>query len=191
MKRVVDFLFETNILKELPRSGYTFLGTGRESVAEHIFMTTMICFVISRMEPEVDREKLITMALVHDLPEARTGDLNYVQKQYVRPLEDKAMADMSKGLDFGDELKSLLDEFNESSSKEARLARDADQLSFMMELKKQHDIGALSPEKWLPFIENRLQTDTGRKIAGSIMASSWDDWWFANYSEPLPAGKNT
>ena len=55
--------------------------------------------------------------------------------------------------------------------------------TFIIELKKKHDNGAKSPEKWLPFIVERLKTDTGRKLAQSIIDSNWDDWWFKNYSE--------
>ncbi len=173
------------MLKELPRSGYAFLGSGNETVAEHVFMTTMICFVISRMEPDINSEKLMTMALIHDLPESRTGDLNYVQKKYVHAMEERAVDDMTEGLLFGTELKFLINEFNSSETKEAKLAKDADQLSFILELKKKHDTGAKSPRKWLPYIQDRLQTDTGRALARSIMESNWDDWWFQNYSEPV------
>ncbi|MBF0230838.1 MAG: HD domain-containing protein [Desulfamplus sp.] len=184
MKRVVDFLFETNMLKELPRSGYAFLGSGKETVAEHSFMTAMICFAISRIEPNLDTEKLITMALIHDLPEARMGDLNYVHKKYVTALEDKASKDMTDGLPFGSEIIALLEEFNEAKSREAVLAKDADQLAFIIELKKLHDAGSAKlPEKWLPFIIERLKTDTGKKLAQTIIKSNWDDWWFKNYSE--------
>ena len=52
-----------------------------------------------------------------------------------------------------------------------------------LELKKQADIGAKGPEKWLPVILERLKTDTGKKIAQSIMATSWDEWWMKDYSE--------
>ena len=145
----------------------------------------MICFVISRMEPDINSEKLMTMALIHDLPESRTGDLNYVQKKYVHAMEERAVDDMTEGLLFGTELKSLINEFNSSETKEAKLAKDADQLSFILELKKKHDTGAKSPKKWLPYIQDRLQTDTGRALARSIVESNWDDWWFQNYSEPV------
>ncbi len=183
MNRVVDFLFETSMLKAIPRSGYAFLGSGSETVAEHSFMTAMICFAISRIEPGINTERLVTMALTHDLPEARTGDLNYVQKKYVTALEAKAASHMAEGLPFGSELLSVLQEFNEAETRESMLARDADQLSFMIELKKELDTGAKSPEKWLPFIIERIKTDTGRKLAQGIMDSNWDDWWFRNYSE--------
>ncbi len=183
MKKIIDFLFEANILKELSRSGYTFLGSGKESVAEHSFMTSLICFTISRMEAGLDCQKLITMALVHDLPEARTGDLNYVQKQYVKSMEDKAIQHMTEGLSFSSEIKDLIEEFNQGETREAKLARDADQLSFIIELKKLQDKGAKPPEKWLPIVIDRLKTDIGKSLAKGIMDSSWDEWWMGNYSE--------
>ena len=184
MKKITNFLFEANMLSDLPRSGYAFLGSGRESVAEHVYMTTMICFAISRMVPDINREKLLSMALTHDLAEARTGDLNYVQKRYVYAMEEKAAAEMTEGLPFGDDVIALIDEFNASETPEAKLAKDADQLSFIMALKKQIDVGHRGAEKWLPYIMDRLQTETGKALAESILASHWDDWWLQGYSEP-------
>ena len=75
MKKIAHLLFEAKMLKEIPRSGFHFLGAGKESIAEHSFCTTFIAYVMSQLEPTVDALKLTTMCLVHDLPEARTGDL--------------------------------------------------------------------------------------------------------------------
>jgi putative hydrolase of HD superfamily len=183
MKKIVNFLFEGNILKELPRSGYYFLGSGKENVAEHSFMTALIAFAISRIEPEIDREKIITMALLHDLGEARTGDLNYVQQKYVNIDEKKVLSDLISGLAFGQDIAKLINEFNECKTREAKLANDADQLSFILELKKLQDTGAKSPEKWIDIVMKRLKTDTARQIAQSIISTDWDDWWVSNYSE--------
>ena len=83
MKKIANLLFEAKILKEIPRSGYHFLGVGKESVAEHTFSTTFIAYVMSQLLPDADALKLIAMCLLHDFPEARTGDLNAVHKQYV------------------------------------------------------------------------------------------------------------
>ena len=184
MDRISELFFEAKTLKELPRSGYHFLGSGKESVAEHSFMTAFICLVMSRMEPGLDSEKLISMALIHDLPEARTGDLNYVQKQYVTADESKAVGDMTHGLAFGNEFADLLAEFSKGDTREAMLANDADQLSFILELKRHKDTGAKSPEKWLPVVMKRLKTSLGQGMAQSIVDSSWDDWWLNGYSEP-------
>jgi hypothetical protein len=89
MKNIANLLFEANMLKEIPRSGFHFLGSGHESVAEHSFSTTFIAFVMSKLETKADALKLISMCLVHDLAESRIGDLNAVQKNYVSADETK------------------------------------------------------------------------------------------------------
>ncbi len=183
MKQIATLLFEVRILKDIVRSGYAFLGSGKESVAEHSFMTAFICFALAGIERDINSEKLVTMALVHDIAEARTGDFNYVEKKYSQTDEALAISHLTQGIDFGEDIKSLLDEFNSGETKEAKLVKDADQISFILELKKQADIGAKGPEKWLPVILKRLQTDTGKKVAQSIMKTSWDEWWMNDYSE--------
>ena len=181
MKNIVNLLFKAKILKDIPRSGYQFLGVGKESVAEHSFSVTFIAYVMSHMEPDVDALKLISMCLVHDLAEAKIGDLNYVQKKYVTADENKAITETARGFPFGPSLAALIREFNEGRSMEARLARDADQLAFILELKSLADIGYKPPQKWLPFALKRLETDTGKNLAQNIMKTDWDAWWLENY----------
>lgn len=177
MRNIANLLFEAKMLKEIPRSGYHFLGVGKESVAEHCFSTAFIAYVMSRMEPEVDGLKLIGMCLIHDLPETRIGDLNTVHKKYVKADENKALADAIKGLAFGQNLIDLFDEFIENSSIEAKLAHDADQLALILELKDLMDMGNKPPETWIQNVLNRLETETGKKIAHSIMDTRRDAWW--------------
>ena len=181
MKNIANFLFRAKILKEIPRSGYHFLGAGEESVAEHSFSVSIIAYAMSQLEPNVDALKLITMCLLHDLPEATTGDLNYVQKKYVTADENKAVEDITKNLPFGSLLADLIREFNEGQSIEAKLARDADQIALILDLKALSDIGYNSPKKWLPFALKRLETQTGQNLAENIMATDWDSWWLENY----------
>jgi len=181
MRNIANLLFKAKILKEIPRSGYHYLGAGKESVAEHSFSISFIAFVMSQMEPNVDALKLIAMCLVHDLPEAKTGDLNYVQKKYVTADENKAVEDITRDLPFGSSLADLLYEFNSGQSVEAKLARDADQLALILDLKALSDIGYDPPKKWLPFALKRLETKTGQDLAESIMKTEWDAWWLDNY----------
>lgn len=183
MKPIANLLFEVRILKDIVRSGYAFLGSGNESIAEHSFMMAFICFAMAKMNPGLDIGKMVSMALVHDLAEARTGDFNYVEKKYSETNEAKAVSHLVNHIGFGDDIKCLINEFNIGETKEAKLARDADQLSFVLELKKQMDIGAKGPEKWLPVVIGRLKTNTGKKIADSIMDTTWDEWWLNDYSE--------
>ena len=175
MKNIANLLFEAKMLKEIPRSGFHFLGSGKESIAEHTFSTTFIAYVLAQLQPDVDALKLISMCLVHDLAEARTGDLNSVHKVYVTADETKALEDTTCKLPFGSAITDLIQEFNQNSSVEARLAHDADQLALVVDLKALADLGYRSPSKWLPPVVRRLTTDTGRQLANvSSTASSGD-----------------
>jgi len=177
---VADLLFQAKILKEIPRSGFHFLGAGRESVAEHAFCTAFIAFVMSRMEPKADAYRLLAMALAHDLVEARTGDLNTVHKRYLNADADKALGDTVRDLPFAQELSGLIAEFEAGESREAKLAKDADQLALILDLKGLSDVGHRPADKWLPPVVERLRTETGRTLAAEILNTDWDRWWFKN-----------
>lgn len=183
MKPIANLLFEVRMLKDLVRSGYAFLGSGKETIAEHSFMTAFICYSLAKMNPDVNGEKLVAMALVHDLAEARTGDFNYVEKKYSTTDEAKAISHMTCGVPFGPDITLLIDEFNKGETDEAMLARDADQISFVLELKKLDDLRAGGPDKWLDIVLTRLKTKAGIELAQSIMDTGWDEWWSKDYSE--------
>jgi putative hydrolase of HD superfamily len=183
IKDVAEFLFEGRLLKKIPRSGFQFLGDGKESVAEHCFLTTLIAYVISQLEPDVNTEKLISMCLVHDLAESRVGDLNYVQKMYVTVDENRAVSHMTRHLPFGNHLTSLINEFNQRTSKESQLAHDADQLALILELKNLSDLGKTHADKWLIHVTQRLTTDIGKYLADAILNCEQDSWWLKDYHE--------
>jgi putative hydrolase of HD superfamily len=177
MERLARFIFEALFLKHVQRSGYQFLGAGRESVAEHVYAATIIAFILSKLEPRANAERLFCMCLFHDLPEARIGDLNYVQKHYVQPDESSALADATRDLPFGSQIEALLEEFNAAESLEAQLAHDADQMALMVDLKQLKDLGYQTPQQWLPHIEKRLHTQTARRLAGALLDAPRDEWW--------------
>ena len=179
MKNIANFLFEAGMLKRTPRSGFQFLGTGAESVAEHIFRTTYIGYALGRLAGGVDVDRMIKMCLFHDLPEARTGDLNYVNKKYVEADEAKAVEDLAQTLPFGGEIRELILEFIEGKTEEARLARDADQLEMILALKEYKDVGNAYADEWLAFSLKRLQTETAKQLANSILETDSSLWWFS------------
>jgi len=178
MKDMVNFLFEVGILKNTPRSGYQFLGSGSESVAEHSFRVAVIAYLLAKDEPEADMRKVLLMSLSHDFHEARTGDHNYVNKRYVTVDEDKAVRDLAQKLPFGQEIVSLIDEFNTGETLEARLSQDADQLDFILELKRQLDLGNKSAAEWMKYAVKRLITDFAKELADEITKTGSSDWWF-------------
>ena len=178
MKRAVEFLFEVGMLKKTPRTGYQFLGSGTESVADHSFRTAVIGYTLATQEPAADLNKVVLMCLFHDFPEARTGDHNYVNKRYVKADEEGALRDQVRDLPFGNEVIALANEFNEDVTLEAQLSRDADQLDLILELKEQLDFGNPNAKDWLDFAVKRLLTENARRMAREILETDCTNWWF-------------
>ncbi|MBW6484768.1 MAG: HD domain-containing protein [Syntrophobacterales bacterium] len=177
MKEIAEFLFETSMLRKTPRSGFQFLGSGSESVAEHVLSTLYIGYALCKMDTEADELKVLRLCLMHDLPEARTGDMNYVNKKYVQVDEKKAVKELAAPLFFGGEIEGALDEFNERQTREALLARDADQLALILHLKECGDLGNKYSKEWMRFARERLVTETARRLAVSILETDYSAWW--------------
>jgi len=178
LNAVADFLFEVGMLKRTPRTGFQFLGTGKETVAEHSLRCAIIGYVLAKMTPDLQTEKVVYMCLMHDIAEARTGDLNYVNKKYVVADEDAAVRDMTENLPFGKEIGSFLSEFSEGTSPEAECARDADQLEMILQLKELGDLGNRYSQQWIATAIKRLKTYNGKRLARSILNTDFSGWWF-------------
>lgn len=183
MKRIAKLLFEAGMLKKTPRTGFRFLGSGQESVADHSYRVILIGYVLARLTPGVDRSKVMEMCLFHDFIEARTGDLNYVYKDYATVDSAKALAALTKDLDFGSDITELITEFKSGQTEEARLARDADQLDLILELKEQLDLGNRFAREWLEHAVKRLSTPPGQGLAAEILETDFCSWWFDKYRE--------
>ncbi len=183
MSEIADFLFEVGMLQKTPRSGFQFLGSGRESVAEHVLRTLYIGYVLCKMDPEANELKVLRLCLMHDLPEARTGDMNYVNKKYVTVDEKKAIRELAEPLFFGTEIEEAIDEFNQKNTKESLLARDADQLSLILQLKECGDLGNKYSREWIRFAVLRLATKNARTLAADILDTDSSDWWFKDKSD--------
>jgi len=191
MDSIANFLFEVGMLKRTPRTGFRFLGSGCESVAEHILRTIFIGYALSKLDPDLDELKVLKICLVHDLPEARTGDMNYMYKKYVTVHEERAIRELTETLFFGDEIKSIIDEFNEKKTREALIAHDADQLALILQLKEYGDLGNKYTGDWIEFARRRLHTDVARKLALSIIKTDSSEWWFKDKSDWWVNGRSS
>ena len=169
MDNIANFLFETGMLNKTPRSGYQFLGSGRESVAEHILRTVFVGYALCKADASLNESRVLKMCIFHDLPEARTGDMNYVNKKYVNVNEEKAVRELTEDLPFGSDIKSSIDEFNRKETKEALIARDADQIALILQLKEYGDLGNEYAEEWISFAIQRLNTDVGMELADELL----------------------
>jgi len=147
-------------------------------VAEHILQTLYVSYVLCKLHPAVDEVRILKMCLVHDLPEARTGDMNYVNKKYVTVHEDKAVQELTESLPFGQEIAALLAEFNAQVTEEAKIARDADQLALIIKLKECGDLGNKYSDEWIDYAQKRLVTTVGKELAQDILETDSSHWWF-------------
>lgn len=177
LTRLADLVFEAGMLRKTPRTGYQFLGSGAENVAEHSFRTALIGFVLAEAAG-ADPYRTMAMCLFHDLHEARTGDFNYVNKLYNTADARRAMADALAGTGLTRAVMPLHDELEASESLEARLAQDADQIDLIANLKEELDLGNRYAAAWIEAAMARLRTDQGRALAESITTTDHVEWWF-------------
>ncbi|HNV64523.1 MAG TPA: HD domain-containing protein [Smithellaceae bacterium] len=183
MDRIADFLFEVGMLNKTPRTGYQFLGSGKESVAEHILRTLFVGYTLCKMDNTLDENRVLKMCLFHDLPEARTGDMNYVNKKYVDVDEEKAVRELTEGISFGNEIKEAIDEFNKKETRESQIAMDADQLALLLQLKEYGDLGNKYAEEWINYALKRLNTTTAKELVAKILGTDFSHWWFKEKSD--------
>ncbi len=177
IERLAHFLHEVGMLKRTPRSGYQFLGTGQENVAEHSFRTAVIGYVLAGLAG-ADQARTVFMCLFHDLHESRVGDMNYVNRMYNSTDDRQALSDALQGTGLEKEVLGLFDDLEEVESLEAALAQDADQLDLILNLKEQQDLGNKYASKWLECAKERLRTSQGRDLGDKILEADHTDWWF-------------
>lgn len=183
LRPIANFLFEVGMLRRTPRSGLQFLGSGNDSVAEHILRVSYLAFAMGRLVPGVDQHRLLLMCMLHDLPEARTGDLNYENKKYVTVDEGKAIREMAAPLPFGNEIVALLAELEQRTTLEARLAHDCDQLELLLVLKEEQDRGNPQTADWIQVALQRLREPVARELAQEILRTHSADWWWGDRGE--------
>jgi putative hydrolases of HD superfamily len=190
LKPIVNFLFEVGILSKTPRSGFYFLGSGEQSVAEHLNRVCFIGYVLATMEGDVDMAKVLKLCLFHDLGEARTSDLNYVHQKYAQANEEKAIEDLASTLEFGEDILSVIREARAKETKEAKVAKDADQLELILSLKEQKDIGNSRADSWIGPAVKRLKTESAKKLADKIITTDSDAWWFGDKNDEWWVSRN-
>lgn len=177
IQRLADFLFEAGMLRRTPRTGYQFLGSGGENVAEHSFRTALLGYVLAEMSG-ANAEHTAMLCLIHDFHEARTGDFNYVNSIYNCSDQRLAMRHALKGTGLTASILSLWDEQEDGDSPEARLAKDADQIDLILNLVEEKNLGNRYAEKWLEAAVQRVHSEAGRELVRGILETDHTDWWF-------------
>lgn len=75
---LLDLLTTISRLKHTKRTGWIDRGADpaiTESVADHIFMTAMTAWILALDRPELDADRVLKLAMVHDIAESLAGDI--------------------------------------------------------------------------------------------------------------------
>lgn len=177
--RDLEFLFELGALRNMPRAWVQYGVVNPASNLEHTLRVIFLALLIARREKKGDEAKIMKMALIHDIPESRTGDHNYLQKVYVEANEDKAIHDIVEDTAFKD-FEKIFHEYEKRTSIEAKIVKDADNLDVDMEMKEFEEIGSNLTDKWEPtrriVREEKFYTETARQLWDEIQTADPAAW---------------
>ena len=156
MDNVIEFFIEVGKLKNLERSGWFVEGIEKpESVADHSFRTALAVLVLGKDRKDLDLNRAIKIALVHDIEESRTGDIliDWKMKYYgerAKKLKDfenhgiskeekkkrglEAMQKLSGILgDSGKEIFDLWKEYEEGKTREAVFVKSVETFEMLLQ----------------------------------------------------------
>ncbi len=178
--KIIDFFFEVGSLRKVIRSHRQTLLTDdlTDNISSHSYRVTMIGWILAKME-KADLSKVLQMCLLHDLPESRSGDQNWVNKKYLKVYEEEIIKDQFTFLPDKKDFEEIAKEYSERKTLEARVTKDADLLDQIMLLREYEWLGNQEAAIWLKGKEQekRLFTESAKKLAKIIYTQKPSSWW--------------
>ena len=182
-KNTIDFLSACGKLKRTLRTGWTKYPriTSVESVAEHSFRIALMAFVFGTQEKTddddgLDVQKLVTLALVHDISECIVGDITPhcgVSKEEKNRLEVEAMRTLKEtlGSDMGGEtIERLWLEYENGSSREARVVKELDKLEMLLQASEyENEYGGIDLTEFYASCDGSFKTERAKRWVEEIM----------------------
>lgn len=177
----INFLFEMGNIRLIDRMWRRFHTRTFANVAEHHFRVFWIAMVIAAREKEqVDTGKIAKMVLVHDITESRTGEVDYISRQYVDRKEQLAIEDILAGTSVQDEFYAIWEEYEERECLEAKIVKDADNLDVDFELAEQEGMGSTLKAHWEEMrqsvADRKMYTDTARQMFEQLKSANPQEW---------------
>lgn len=183
---IAELLFEFGVLRREDRKHLRMLlkFDPTDNIASHTARVAFIGMIIA-MHEGLDMGKVVSMCLIHDFPEVRSGDHNWVAKRYVEVHEEEIVAEQfgAEGLEG---LLVLAEEYGARETPEARAAKDADLIDELLLIKEHAHGGNLEAQHWLSDDGGKdrkadrldmLHLPFSKKIMEVVYTMNPTDWW--------------
>lgn len=180
LKRITNLIFEGLHQKQIKHEGWRMCGVQfPDSVAEHSLNAAQIGYILAKMEG-ADAYKVATMLVWHDIAETRIGDHHKVAARYLtnkKEAEKQVMEDQFTGLPFGEDILTIFHEYEEKSTLEGKIAKDADYLEQAFQAKMYVETGHVEAADWIRNVGAALRTESAKQIWQEMTETSFVDWW--------------
>lgn len=176
--RDIDFLYEIGALRRLSRAWEQFLNPDAQNITEHTFRVIFLALILARQEKIKSDEKILKMALIHDLAESRTNDFHAGMKLYLTANDEKATKEIFENTSLDNEFAKLYEQYKKRTSIEAKIVKDADTLDIDLELQEQeargNNLKKYCPDRQMYY--KKLFTESAKKMFREIQKSEPHRW---------------
>ncbi len=163
---MLELFLELGNLKRLPRTGWLLRGIPNpESVAEHSYRVALITmFLADELKArgvEIDVERALKIALLHDVGEARITDIPMPAQKYFDKAEGevKALQDMLKVTGREKEYLSLFREYEEELTLEGKLVEFADRFEMLLQAFEYENAGFSNLDEFWKTVEKLRKSE--------------------------------
>lgn len=168
--------FEISQLKNLYRRGWLQAGIPAErceSVAEHSFGVAVLCaLLIPEASQQLDGEKVLRMALLHDIGEVYAGDItpqDGLADQAKSMAERESVSRILSRLPAGQEYILIWEEFEAGESPEARFVRQIDRLEMGLQARVYVEHGYQDLDQFFNSAIHALSDIELRELAADVI----------------------
>lgn len=167
MEEIIELLHKVGKLKELKRTGWVLRKVPNpESVADHSFRTSIMALLLSD-KSNLDKNKCVQMALIHDLSESIAGDITpheKISEEEKYEIEKKAIESLFKEVD-GKNIIELWEEYEKCESPEAKFVNELDKMEMLIQsFEYKQKYKDLDLSEFLPYVEKRIKNPQLIKI---------------------------
>jgi putative hydrolase of HD superfamily len=186
IERLADFFFEVGTMRRLQRMHRQTLlvEDSSDTIASHSYRVTLIGWHLAKLAG-ADPYKVTMMCLLHDMNEIRSNDHNWVHKRYVKVFDEEINKEQLGSLPFSD-LYDITHEYEERTSLESKLAKDADIIDQILLLREYEWQGSKEAKLWLSGEQgkrkgsrplDRLVTKEAKQLGAVLYKRDPSAWW--------------